>query len=232
MLLACLTLGLMYYPSKPAYTETDYVRHSFLLVRPPSPQKMTRIISKHRKRRHSGLSDHLLAQKIISVSACLDLDAYIFAALIFQESSFNARAISHTNAVGLTQFTSAGVEEVNAQLGDGLFSRARPATTRWFHQRIQGCVVPRLKMRDFTPLFKLHYAPAEQKKILLNDPDYALIYGAVLLKTLVAVEKWKNPHSSAVHHYRNALRTYNGDSRAKERYQRDVMYYAWSFRRT
>jgi hypothetical protein len=62
-------------------------------------------------------TDDQLAAAILKVAKDFDIDARLLTALISHESGFDARAVSPTGAVGLTQLTTIGIEEFIDQSG-------------------------------------------------------------------------------------------------------------------
>ena len=84
---------------------------------------------------NKSLTRNQLSWKIYAISECLDIDPIVFSSLIYSESAFKISAVSRTKAVGLTQFTSIGIVEVNDQFGHRGKSYALANTDRIFQYR-------------------------------------------------------------------------------------------------
>ncbi|MEZ4743755.1 MAG: peptidoglycan-binding protein [Bdellovibrionota bacterium] len=170
----------------------------------------------------SASSSKTLAQKIISVSDCFGIDPFIYAGLIDTESNFKISAVSPTGAVGLTQFTSSGIREVNDQLGARGTRHARKEVTNYFDKIIASCVPTTLKSNSAMHLWKYYRSINEIKSVLRNDSNRALVYGAVMLKTLLAYTYSSNRQMNSI--YIHALRLYNGEPGVRSsRYADKVM---------
>lgn len=172
------------------------------------------------------LPDRELARKILIVSEEFGLDPFIFTSMIRKESTFQRRAVSPTGAAGLTQMTVPGIKEVNRQLGVPgpryLFSDI----DLFVVSLRQGCIAQRLGYGEWKPLYARTRHYPEMKRALMADPDTSLIYGAVLLRTLVFSLTTEVPGSALSLRYRWALKRYNGDELEKDNYQRTVMQWA------
>lgn len=158
-----------------------------------------------------------IAEKILRVSSCFQLDPWILASLIEQESSFDKDAISRTGAVGLTQFTPIGIMEANDQLGYHGRVGAPDITSIYFSTAIRNCINPswidlwnRIEVKEdsaeFYDLLKL-----EIKK----DITTSITYGGILLKTYLSHVKNKSSQMPAPlktsEIYFQALVMYNGE---------------------
>lgn len=170
-----------------------------------------------------------IAQAIIEVSGCMEIDPWILTSLIQKESSFVRDAVSPTGAVGLTQFTSIGIKEVNDQLGIRGSAGAPEDVTLYFTEKIRGCIdsswidlwnrVPATEEHpEFYKLLKL-----EIKK----DAKSSIIYGSILLKIYLAVVALRNTFEIAPlktsEIYFQALQLYNGEEgEAKLNYAKTI----------
>lgn len=178
--------------------------------------------------RHEAMD---IAHHILNISSCLKIDPWVLTGLIQKESSFNKNAVSPTNAVGLTQFTSSGFKEVNDQLGMRGREGATENATLYFSTKIRDCIDPswvdlwvRVEVPESDPTF--YNLLKEEVK---NDIKTAITYGAILLKTYVAYIDTKTnrldgeadiPTSQL---YFQALQIYNGeDGDAKVKYAKNV----------
>lgn len=185
-------------------------------------------------RDQDGLTNAELAEKIATVAACFGLDPYVYAGLVHTESRYRADARSPTGAAGLTQMTKWGLLEVADQIGFGDSRRATETARLYFNAAIDQCIeVHLLAGAEWTPPWDRAevarhkpYSPRwyrAQKDVLYRDPDSALIYGAVLLKTHLAVIRKSWRRSSTERVYREALRRYNGDEAMRHIYHETVI---------
>ncbi len=138
---------------------------------------------------------------VIAVSNCFGIDAKLYLALIRMESNFAQKAISRTGAVGLSQFTSIGAQEVSDQLGQRGPNYANRKNTKYLNDIVNGCTL------NWQQLWTRSSRWAEQKLFFLDDIQLSLIYGAILLKIYLA----KNYNSDIETNYYDALVNYNGE---------------------
>lgn len=138
---------------------------------------------------------------VIEVANCFSIDPKLFLALIRMESNFSMDAISPTGAVGLTQFTSIGAQEVNDQLGERGGSYANVRNINYLNERLASC------SENWQQLWFRASNWSEQKLFFLEDIELSLIYGAILLKVYLA----KNFQSDMRTNYYDALVDYNGE---------------------
>lgn len=172
----------------------------------------------------------LLAKNIMTVAACFEIDARILTSQIRQESLFDARAESSTRAAGLSQLTRIGIKEVEHQLGAMGPSQAGALAIQYFNGVVNGCLASKFGA-DFparTHLWKRVESGSaaedlrEKKQIIMAEPRIALVYGAILLKTLLSKSRLENTTWTTKEVYGRALWYYNGDPAAQQHY-RDVI---------
>lgn len=196
------------------------------------PERMTTaflaayIASVNPSRKDNQLSNEELARKILIVAEEFGIDPFVFAALIRKESTFRRRALSPTGAIGLTQMTTIAIHEVNRQLG---VPGRRYLITDIGHFQdnvANGRLAQRLGYGEWVPLWIRGQSIPEMKQALVNDPDTSLLYGAVLMRTLLYALSVRYPQSTLNQRYRWALRRYNGDTLEREAYQRQIMIWA------
>ncbi|MDQ3231319.1 MAG: transglycosylase SLT domain-containing protein [Pseudobdellovibrionaceae bacterium] len=168
------------------------------------------------------MSNAELASLIDLVASCFAIDERIFTSLIRKESTFNMGAKSPTGAAGLTQMTGTGIDEVNDQLGKRGTSYALSSATQYFNNTLSECVSGYVGA-PWVQLWDRGTTLGAQKTEISSDAVTALVYGAILLKTNLSVERTDNPNASMEQLYRNALRRYNGDPSEKENYQQNIM---------
>lgn len=165
-----------------------------------------------------------IAENVIKVSECFKIDPWILTGLIKKESTFNPKAISPTNAVGLTQFTSAGINEVNDQLGLNGTAYASTDSIEYFNNKIKTCIDPtwkhawdRVAVQKDDPEFI-----SEVKTLIMSDIELAVTYGGILLKTYLVVVDGKHDMRTSEMYFR-ALQIYNGEpGNAKVEYARAI----------
>ncbi|WP_412470356.1 transglycosylase SLT domain-containing protein [Oceanospirillum sp. RT-1-3] len=143
----------------------------------------------------------LITDRVIEVAELFGVDAKLFLALIRMESNFVRDAISPTGAVGLTQFTSIGAQEVSDQLGQRGPDYANLQNTLYLNNTLSD------EIPEWTHLWLRERTWAEQKLLFLHDLDLSLVYGAILLKVYLA----KNYQDDLMTNYYEALVDYNGE---------------------
>lgn len=165
---------------------------------------------------NNGILNSELSRRIVKASFCFGLDPKMVAAKIHMESVFNHGAVSHTGAIGLSQMTFVGMEEVNDQLGNRGPKNAPAANTTYFEAAVAcyseksfvpmwGAGGPIKKGQSVTTL-----ASGAIKKWLLSNVDRDLLYGQILLKVNLAATK--AGRKSVLDNYSKALIRYNGET--------------------
>jgi hypothetical protein len=193
----------------------------------------------------NGVSERELAQEIVAASYCFGTDPLIVASKVRQESKFDTRAISHTGAIGLTQLTTIGLEEILDQLGHRGAKYASLESKDFIHDAIS-CYVGDRKdqvLYNFPQVEiitkskgNLAYSPRtidsfkrwfsysnsyskSQKEILVKRQ---IILGQILLKIYLGFAYGTSKNKNVSYIYEKALRMFNGD-RQKIRYAKEVM---------
>lgn len=169
-------------------------------------------------------SPDLLASAILTLAMDFDLDARILTAMIAQESAFDARAVSPTGAVGLTQLTISGINEFLDQSGviyQHLGNRVYAGSgTEYFQEAIQkhwaGFPVGK-ELADFAA--RTEWARSVKARIFSQPDQYGaqIIAGATILKAAIAYVCAQSSRCtpSAVGNaewIRAGLERYNGDN--------------------
>lgn len=193
----------------------------------------------------NGVSERELAQEIVASSYCFGTDPLIVASKIRQESKFDTRAISHTGAIGLTQLTKIGLEEILDQLGHRGAKYATLEVNDFIHSAI-ACYTGNKKEEvlynfpqvetitkakgnlSYTPKtidsFKKWFSYSNsysksQKQILVKRQ---IILGQTLLKIYLGFSYGVSKNKNTAFVYEKALRMFNGD-RQKIRYAKEVI---------
>ncbi len=169
-----------------------------------------------------------LAMKITRLSFCFGTDPKGVAAQIFTESKFDRQRVSGTGAVGLTQMTSAAIDEVNDQLGN----RGRNGATPENLQYLYGAINCYMGGQPFKPMFeagvirrgdlvsKNRAARLRAKTWLQDNVDRDLIYGQITLKVMLGYARADGATGFAA--YIEAFKKYNGEPRGRDmRYARE-----------
>lgn len=200
--------------------QTKYVSSSFILFEDAGVSAIEAFVVRKAPHRAEAMSNRRLASLIEQVARGFSIDKRIFSSLVAQESAFIVAAQSSTHAVGLTQMTSIGIQEVNDQLGQRGATQARAAATAYFRGVIGSSICI-----NCSDLWIRASDTAGMKRILLRDARTSLVYGAILLKSRLSAEKTKDSSLSLEEIYRNALRSYNGDPdiSVREDYQTRIM---------
>lgn len=195
---------------------TNYVTEDFLLYDTELYWEDIRdtILKWNPKWENSSHTRNQIAWKIYAISTCLNIDAIVYSSLIFSESNYVSSAVSPTGAVGLTQFTNIGIKEVNDQLGRRGPSFSRASSIRYFRSVIEDCISYENGIANYQDLWTFN----NQKQRLLSNADHSLIYGAIYLKSLLSVAKYKLEQASMRDIYYEALRSYNNDPNVRDKY--------------
>ncbi len=163
-----------------------------------------------------------LAEDILHNANCFHIDPYFFVGLIQTESiTFNPRAKSPRNAVGLTQFTSIAVAEVNHQLGQGGTLKASKSAISYYRDIVKNCV-----KADWFPIWK-DRSIDEQKDLILEKPSIALTYGALLMHENLSLSSNQGT-SSPMELYKKAFRRYNASAKHNGNDKEELMHQAAS----
>lgn len=193
----------------------------------------------------NGLTESQLATELINASYCFGTDPYIIASKIRQESKFDTRSISPTGAIGLTQMTEIGLEEILDQLGHRGAKFAEPeikdliekasecylggASYEVFKNfpKIETYTTKKSRL-DYTPesitSFKKWFSYSKfsndsEKKMMVKKQ---IILGQILLKVYLTYSYSLSKSKNMSNIYNNALKMFNGD-RIKVRYAKEVM---------
>ena len=151
----------------------------------------------------SQLRAKALSRQIHKASQCFEIDPFVFTALIWRESNFKNESKSPTGAVGLTQLTKPGVQEVIDRV-----ARRSSRKNEVMRQRLSSC---------YPKIFKTFPASPSQvdlqawKKRIAQSQELSLVFGAILFKTYFKGS------------YLKALERYNGEPEVKARFAREVM---------
>lgn len=207
-----------------------FSKHFFLMNLDPSHEHLKNHII-NSNARIPAIEALIISKNIIKVSECLEIDPWILTGLIKKESSFDKNAVSKTGAVGLTQFTTIGLKEVNDQLGRRGRVGAPDATTLYLAEKIRSCIDPnwtdlwnRIEEKEESAVFY-----NQLKSVLKKDIRSSIVYGAILLKTYLAIVYKRNPHDQSELRpsdiYFQALQIYNGEAgQAKVSFAKDVFF--------
>lgn len=193
----------------------------------------------------NGITELELAKELVNSSYCFGTDPFVIASKVRQESKFDTRAISPTGAMGLTQMTEIGLEEVLDQLGHRGKKFAEP-DVNVFIQKALTCYLgasapsvfqsfPEIKTYE-NKKGRLDYTPDTIKKVkrwfsfVKNGTPYdkrlmirkQIILGQILLKVYLAYSSALTKNKNMTSIYNNALKMFNGD-RIKVRYAKEVM---------
>jgi len=171
---------------------------------------------------------------IFDIADCLELDPRVLVALVRRESDFR-EGVTGVNGVGLVQMTNIGIAEVNFQLGQVEEGKATGYGQEYFGERVDRCLSSSLLGPHWTPLYQRsevqeayrYHGEAKAKELmrkLVLDPKTNLVYGAVLLKTYLAV--YSKSAENQEERFWKALRRYNGHPKHREAYATQVLKWA------
>lgn len=195
----------------------------------------------------NDISTKELAKRIAGVSYCFELDPFVYTALIHKESiNYYQRAKSPTGASGLTQFTTIAVKEVNDQLGIRGNKHAQTEAINYFTQMLAGDCLKNnggftSMGKNYVHLWELDPAAslvkssssqaAKMVSMMMDLPEYALVYGAILLKVNFSLVKsgyktgcYETKPVALKDKIKEAVMYYNGDGcNTMTKYQSDIL---------
>ena len=198
--------------------------------------KITAFIDKEAPRNSenkNGITNKQLAMKIVRASVCFGNDPYFVAAKLFLETRFDKSRRSSTGAIGISQLTGRGIDEVNDQMG----SRGKkyaPKKNKEIFALSVGCYFGSMDDHQFSFMFEDGTIPKGQtthrskvhrdhaKEWILEDIDRDLIYGNLLLKTYLAANHVKD--QDLLETYRKGMEHYNGEDKTYKGVKKKVIY--------
>ncbi|WP_218109834.1 transglycosylase SLT domain-containing protein [Oligoflexus tunisiensis] len=183
-------------------------------------------------------SPELLAFAIRTLAMDFDLDARLLTAMIAQESAFDARAVSPTGAVGLTQLTVIGISEfldqsgvVYAHLGNRVYAGSG---TAYFQEAIlkHWTTFPvSRELEDFAA--RTAWARSCKERIFSKPDQYGaqIIAGATILKAAIGYVCARSSRCTPAtmgqaEWVRAGLERYNGDDTPRADGEPTKVYYA------
>lgn len=160
----------------------------------------------------NGMSHWALAVQIVKASFCFGNDPFMLAAKIRRETSFNRTLVSSGSAVGFSQMTGSGINEVKDQMSGNPNPRkliSMPNALRSFQMGVRcyaGIDNFRLPALNNT----------DMKKELRSRYRLDLTFGQIMMKAYVSYAKATSRLSNSVGDiaaaYGSAFVMYNGDS--------------------
>lgn len=166
----------------------------------------------------NDISHTELARKITKAAFCFKIDPKMILAKIEQESDFLRTAVSNTGAVGLSQMTGAGIQEVVDQLGIRGDDHA-PAESIDFFNRAAACYFGNDNALDSVLWGRVNIPRNRKmtdreesvvKTLLRSNIDLDIVFGQVLMKVVLTVTKRGN--MNVLQNYHAAFVAYNGDN--------------------
>jgi hypothetical protein len=197
----------------------------------------------------NGMNEKQLATEIVKASYCFGTDPFVVTSKIRQESRFDMTSISNTGAIGLTQLTTPGLEEILDQLGHRGAKYAYLDNVEFLSSAVACYSRKSLEetLVDFPEIKtvngksgSIHYTSETIKAlkawILPNKKQLAtskkLVYiqrqvflGQILLKIYLAYSKKVKTNQPGIKHYESALRMFNGDD-IRVKYAKEVIKYS------
>lgn len=152
----------------------------------------------------NGITHANLAREIVRASLCFGTDPFMVISKIRRETTFSRTLVSSGSAVGFSQMTGAGIEEVQHQMsGDTDISSANAKAS--FDKAI-ACFVGPTRHN-----FKIG-TRVEVQTQLKNNYKLDLIFGQILTKTYLSYAKAKATNTNARTAYTETFMLYNGDN--------------------
>ncbi len=168
--------------------------------------------------RHQGLSIseiNGLSREVVTTAQCYGIEPVVFTGLLWRESNFKPSSQSERGAIGLSQMTLTGIQEV--------LERLSPTSHRrlgYLRTLVKKCN-PQFLVR-VPPVASADTLAAWKNSVAFSNTD-ALVMGALLLKIKLASTNPQKTMSSAVATYQAALELYNGDPKVKAQFAKDVL---------
>jgi hypothetical protein len=152
----------------------------------------------------NGITHAQLASEIVRASFCFGTDPFMVVSKIRRETSHSRTLVSSGSAVGFSQMTGAGIEEVQHQMsGNADISSANAKAS--FDKAIRCFVGP--TRHNFTVGNRV-----QVQNQLKNNYKLDLIFGQILTKTYLSFNKAKNSNTTAKTAYSETFVLYNGDN--------------------
>ena len=197
------------------------IERNFQLKIIPKRRRLTTIVQRainEANPKHQGLSVsdiNQLTRDVVNVSQCYGIDPVVYTGLIWRESNFKQSARSERNARGLTQMTSAGIEEVLDRLSPT--SHRRLGHLRSLVKRCSPNFLVRVPAKASADTLA-----AWRNSVTFSRKD-SLVMGALLLKLNLAQARIPHRKPNDFETYRAALEDYNGDPKMKVQFATDVL---------
>lgn len=168
--------------------------------------------------------NHRIAQEILAVSRCFQLDPLVFTSLIGHESHFYNLSVSNTGAQGLGQLTGIGLQEIAQQLQADyvpLKERGTDSSRKYFEEAIT-CV--EISINGRVPLNhwwnysnKSDWRSELKENTILNLTYSAIIYKISFSKMMGRlVKNSKGIEKNLDYALRKILNFYNGASQSEQ----------------
>jgi hypothetical protein len=197
------------------------IERNFKLKKGPSKRELLSVVQRsinEANPKHQGLAIaeiNQLSREVVRVSECYGVDSVIFTGLIWRESNFKPSSVSERGAVGLTQMTSTGIQEVLERLSPT--SHRRLGHLRSLAKKCSPGLLNRVPAE-----ISADTVAAWKNNVAFSRKD-ALVMGALLLKINLASTNPFKTQSKQIETYRAALERYNGDPAIKEQFAKDVL---------
>lgn len=199
----------------------------------------------------NGISERDLAFEITKASYCFGTDPFVVTSKIRQESRFDMTSVSSTGAIGLTQLTSIGLEEILDQLGHRGPKYAFEDNQEFLLNAIE-CYTQDKATEALKNFPEVKTVPIKDgKKVYTNQTikslkawvlpkkssgpimpkdrklliQRQLFMGQILLKIYLAYSKKVLKNQPMARQYEAALRMFNGDN-IRVKYAKEVMRYS------
>lgn len=159
----------------------------------------------------STMPDLELAKKILLITDAFGIDPYIVTAIIRKESEYQKSATGPGGAYGLMQIMQSVISEAHVQLGQQGPQNARKTTIDYL-QKLMTDIYPKAVGKPFNPKpWSTSMLP-----VMKTDPWQNIIYGSLILKVYLSVEKTKNKNLSMKDLYTKGVQFYNGSGKKVE----------------
>lgn len=206
------------------FFQTEFIGEKFVLhEKSLSEDAIIEYVKRHRmadKAEDPTMPDRELAQKILMITDAFGIDPYIVTAIIRKESEYQKSAVGAGGAYGLMQIMQSVISESHVQLGQQGPQNAR-ATTIEYLQKLMTDLYPKAVGKAFNPKpWSTAMLP-----VMKTDPWQNIVYGSLIFKVYLSVERTKNKTGTMKDWYTKGLQFYNGSSKKVE-YTQIVMNWA------
>jgi hypothetical protein len=154
--------------------------------------------------RLNGLSNSKLAEEVIKASFCFGTDPFMVLSKIRRETNFNRSLVSSGAAVGFSQMTGAGIDEIQHQMSGNTELASESARSAFL-----------TAVKCFAGHTNFNFTKGDRTTVqsqLTASYKLDLLYGQILTKTYLSYTKANAPNMVNKAAYTETFVMYNGDN--------------------